>query len=489
MNQVESTFGSFLKVKFTNSLAFGLNVAPYVFTKILKPAMSYSRLRGYRSVIYLDDILCIGDSEMSCRDNVNATVKLLKSLRFLLQKRKCDLVPSVKKEYLGLLYDSSQMAITLPDSKKEKVFETVTKFSQLSQCKIKQFASFVGLIESCCRASQYGRIHTKDFEREKFLALLINDNNYDANMSIKKSLQPSFDWWKANIWTLSKPIGTESYDHVLFTDSSLTGWGAFCENKRTNGFWSAYERKLHINYLELKAAFLALKCFAKNWSNCKLLLRIDNTTALAYVNKMGGIQYPGLNKIAREIWEFCETKKIWLFASYIKSKDNVEADRGSRVKNIDTEWELADHAFQAAVDQFGMPKIDLFASRINKKCPKYFSWKNDPEVLAIDAFTCDWGNLGKFWAFPPFALITKTIRKIITDQATGILVVPNWPNQPWFPLFNAYLVSKPIVFKPSSNLLLSPCRSIQNHLARNLSLVVGVLSGAQSVGKECLKTR
>jgi len=37
-------------------LPFGLNVAPQVFTKILKPVVKYLRNRGFTSVIYLDDI-------------------------------------------------------------------------------------------------------------------------------------------------------------------------------------------------------------------------------------------------------------------------------------------------------------------------------------------------------------------------------------------------------------------------------------------------
>lgn len=59
-----------------------------------------------------------------------------------------------------------------------------------------------------------------------------------------------------------------------------------------------------------------------------------------------------------------------MFASYIKSADNTEADRGLRVKNMDSEWELADYAFQQAVKRFGEPRIDLFASRSNAKCKK-----------------------------------------------------------------------------------------------------------------------
>lgn len=461
-------------------LPFGLNVAPYVFTKILKPVMSFLRVQGFRSVIYLDDILCLGDSKVNCSENINATVKLLVSLGFLLQKRKCDLVSSQTKEFLGLIYDSNKMIVTLPENKKEKVLKMISIFQKLKRCKIRSFASFVGLIESCCRAAQYGRLYTKNFERAKYLALKTSNNNYESEMTLSADLQTDFVWWANNIPNIFKPIELDSFDHVLFTDACLSGWGAFCEGERANGFWAKTESILHINYLELKAVLLALKWYAKDWRNCKVLLRIDNTTAMAYVNKMGGVQYPELNKLAREIWQFCESKHIWLFASYIKSEENVEADRESRIKNIDTEWELADYAFRNVTKSLGTPVIDLFASRINKKCERYFAWKNDPEAVAIDAFTYSWRNLGLFWAFPPFALIAKLLRKVIADEATGIIIAPNWPNQPWFPMLNSLLISEKIILKPSPNLLLSPCRSIRHHLAGSLSLIAGVISGARS---------
>lgn len=47
--------------KFT-SLAFGLKSAPWVFTKLLKPLLSFFRKRGVRMVAYLDDFLVINAS-------------------------------------------------------------------------------------------------------------------------------------------------------------------------------------------------------------------------------------------------------------------------------------------------------------------------------------------------------------------------------------------------------------------------------------------
>lgn len=158
---------------------------------------------------------------------------------------------------------------------------------------------------------------------------------------------------------------------------------------------------------------------------------------------MGSIRYPQLNKITSQIWNWCDA--------------------------------LNKRAFQQIVNLFGQPEIDLFASNINSKCSNYISWGPDPDSEAVDAFTIGWNNF-YFCAFPPFCIIDRVLAKITSDEANGILVVPNWPSQAWFPLFKSLLTEEPIVFQPFSNLLLSPFRE-PHPLHKTLSLVAGNLSG------------
>ena len=176
-----------------------------------------------------------------------------------------------------------------------------------------------------------------------------------------------------------------SFTLEIVSDASSIGWGAASGVESIGGSWREDERSCHINYLELLAAYFGLKSFANKVTNCHILLRIDNTTAIAYINRMGGVQYPHPNEIARRIWTWCEKRQIFLFASDIASFKNIETDTESR--NIDIEWELHSTAFNTIVSKFGEPEMDIFASRTNAKCKKYISWKRDPYVFNVDAFT------------------------------------------------------------------------------------------------------
>ena len=98
------------------------------------------------------------------------------------------------------------------------------------------------------------------------------------------------------------------------------------------------------------------------------------------------------------------------------------------------------------------------ASAINLKCKCYASWYPDPACWVVDAFTFSWSKLN-FYTFPPFILIPKVLRKIIDEGAKGILIVPWWPSQPWFPLFNSLLIQKPLITSPSYDLLISLTRN------------------------------
>lgn len=464
-------------------LPFGLNIAPWLFTKIMKPVILHLRRLGQTSVVYLDDWLCISNSFKECEANIQLTCKTLESLGFVINTNiyKSILNPVTRCQFLGIILDSESMTLELTEKKRAHILSLIKQFQSRHSCRIREFAQFVGNITAACLAVNYGWLYSKMFERQKYLALLRNRGNYDAKMQISIKMKDDFAWWESCIMKTINPIRQQKYKWEIFSDASLTGWGAACNNDTARGIWNESERELHINVLELIAAFFVLRCFAKEERDCEILLRIDNTTAISYINRMGGIQFPTLNSVARQIWQWCEERNLWIFASYIASRENKTADAESRVADINTEWELAPRIFDAIINKWGFPKIHLFASRLNAKCEKFCSWHRDPESFCIDAFTLEWGSYD-FYAFPPFSLILRVLKKIQCDQAQGIVVVPKWETQPWFPLWQSLLIGSAIYFEPDISNLLSPCRSLQHPLASKLTLMAGLLSGRRLEG-------
>lgn len=150
-----------------------------------------------------------------------------------------------------------------------------------------------------------------------FLALISSEGNYNQWMHIPDNIWPDLLWWRHNIPGSYSPIRQFKFVTTIFTDASPTGWGAVCGDRQAYGHWNSLECKKHINALEFLAVLFGLKCFAISFYNCEIL-RVDNTTAISYVNRMGGVQFPELSDIARNIWSWCEQRNLWIFAFYIQ---------------------------------------------------------------------------------------------------------------------------------------------------------------------------
>jgi hypothetical protein len=97
-------------------------------------------------------------------------------------------------------------------------------------------------------------------------------------------------------------------------------------------------------------------------------------------------------------------------------------------KGIDTDnWEITEADFQQLSAMFGPFSVDLFATRVNAKCAKFFTRLFKEGNSGVDCFSQDW--TGKcIYAAPPVLLVLRTIRKAATSVMSGVLLIPLWKN-------------------------------------------------------------
>ena len=169
-------------------------------------------------------------------------------------------------------------------------------------------------------------------------------------------------------------------------------------------------------------------------------------------------------------------------AEHLPGSENVLADKASRIFDMNTEWSLDSVVYDLLITKFGKFDIDLFASRINTKHVIYASWKPDPNAKIIDAFLADWSS-HHFYAFPPFSMILRTITKIQLDRATGVLICPLWPTQPWYPKLMKMLIDLPLLL-PLNVLSLPFNKSHPHRQKKTLRLIACHLSGNYSKAED-----
>ena len=254
--------------------------------------------------------------------------------------------------------------------------------------------------------------------------------------------------------------------------------GAVFEGRQTEGLFTASESDLHINVLELRAVYFGLQALCYKLVDIHIRLLIDNTTAVSTINNMGSCRSIQCDNEVKNIWEWTINRNNWITAAHIPGKLNIEADLESRKNETKTEWKLNVSDFTHTTETFAfMPEVDLFASRTNTQLPNYMSYRPDPYASVVDSFTVNWKNI-KFYAFPPFSCINRVIQKVVEDEATGLIIAPDWPNQIWYPSLLKICVHEPIVLPYRKDLLHLPNQPEQIHqIWDRLPLLACLVSG------------
>ena len=131
-------------------------------------------------------------------------------------------------------------------------------------------------------------------------------------------------------WSISH---TENRQLTLRLGSAGTDTG-----QKAQGFWRE-EREISSQKLPWTLGHFSEAWITLEQGNTHVRVVTGNTTTVSCLNKQG-LKSWLLNDLAQEIWQWCESKGIWISAAHIPAIENVEADKLSRDMHVDTEWKL-----------------------------------------------------------------------------------------------------------------------------------------------------
>ena len=130
-----------------------------------------------------------------------------------------------------------------------------------------------------------------------------------------------------------------------------------------------------------------------------LLIRSDNTTAIAFACDMGGMSSPLRDHWACQLWKRAEKTGYWISVAHIAGVDNFQGDFASHMFNDRTVWALPQYIFDKLMHRFGCPTVDLCVTQLNKKLKRYVSWFPDPTSTEVDAFSIYSGHMNSHTYF------------------------------------------------------------------------------------------
>ena len=309
-------------------LASGLSSAPRIFTKVMKPVITYLRSLGIRMVVYLDDMLILAQTKEELLKWRSIVLDLLENLGVLINYDKLELEPTQSLMFLVFLINTVSMEIKLPKEKVIQAVQEAQKLLQAQQASARQLAHLIGVFSSTLPAILPPPLHYRGLQLLKHQAL--KKGGYDVILPLRKQ-KDDLLWWSQNLNLVNGQLLVRDQPSLqIETDASLMGWGAVCQEEQIGGPWMVQEKSLHINCLELLGATYAIQAFAKDKRDLVVHVLMDNSTAVAYINHMGGTKSLRLCSMTKNLWDWCLQRHLITVASHIPGKLNVGADLLSR---------------------------------------------------------------------------------------------------------------------------------------------------------------
>ncbi len=412
-------------------LPFGLALAPRTFTKCMDAALAPLRLQGIRVLNYLDDWLILAHSRELVSRHRDIVLGHIHSLGLRMNAKKSVLLPSQRTVFLGVRLDSVQMQARLAPARIPVFTACLARFKLDHHVSVGTCRRLLGLMAAASPVLPLGLLHMRPFlwwMKELRLHPTVPATRL---VRVSRSCCRHLLMWRDPVFLRSGVrMGAIHRRHMITTDASMTGWGAVFEGRPASGEWKEEFLFWHINCLELRAVFLALKYFLPVLGEHHVIVRTDNMAVVSHINRQGGSRSRTLDRLARHLLLWSQDKFLSLRAVHVPGVLNLAADFLSRQKLKPGEWMLNRQTVSQIWDLFGKAEVDLFASQESSQCPLWFSL-SFPTTLGIDAFAHPWPNVS-LYAFPPIKLIPAVLCRVKVSGARLLLIAPFWPSQTWF---------------------------------------------------------
>ena len=104
------------------------------------------------------------------------------------------------------------MTIALTDDKKAKVKANCQALLPKPNTTITELARLIGMLVSCLPGVQFGKLHHRNLEIEKNLALRKHKGNYEAQLALSSTAKDELTWW---IETVDKAFNLISHGNPV----------------------------------------------------------------------------------------------------------------------------------------------------------------------------------------------------------------------------------------------------------------------------------
>ena len=279
----------------------------------------------------LDDFMFVGPSNSKvCQKYLNTFLALSENLGIPIKASKtCQ--PSTKAVVHGVMLDTVQMELSLPEDKCQTILEKLSHFMNRKKCRLQELQSLIGHLNFACLIVVPGRAFlrrlidlTKGVSRPHHFIKLNNEAR--ADMRAWYQFISHFNGkclFLQDRWVSSEKIS-------FYTDAAATfGYAAVFGDKWFAGEWPENWRRFHITVMEMYPITAAVETWGHYLQNHCILFFSDNQAVVDIINKLSS-KDKNIMILVRRL-TVCAMKFNFLFrAKHIPGVNNVTADLLSR---------------------------------------------------------------------------------------------------------------------------------------------------------------
>ena len=416
-----------------NVLPFGLSTAPYIFTKILKPAVNHWRSSGIKVCMFLDDGLGGNSSFESTKVDAGTVETSLCALGFVLSSTKCHWQPALIQTWLGYVLNMFENKLYVTQSRimnlKESLSTILVKPDRVTARDLSRVTGSIISMSKAIGPSVY--LHT----RHLYYAIE-SRQSWESIIFCSSKVIDELKFWSTNVDSLNgKKLfdQPQSFYSVVYSDASQQGYGGYVVSDKEklicHGQWSNSEKVMSSTWRELKAVHSMLLSIGSALNGHKVQWHTDNLNITRIIHR--GSMKPDLQETTEGIVDLCAKYDVIITPIWVPREENQLADYLSKLTDAD-DWGIHPHIFQWVSSIWGPFTVDRFATWYNAKCSRFNSRFWNPGCEGIDAFSLNWHRENN-WVTPPPNQIVRAWKHFQICKAKGALVIPLWKGAVFWP--------------------------------------------------------
>lgn len=332
-------------------LPFGASASPGIFNLLTKAVTVIMKSKGFCNIVaYLDDFLIAEETYERCILGLNTLICLLRKLGFGICYYKVE-GPTRLLTFLGILIDSINMTLGLPDDKLHSLHALVDEALAKKTASKRYMQTLVGKLLWASHVIAGSRSFLRNM-----IDVICSLQTTWQKATINDAVRADLLFWKDTLLPLaagSLPVFDERNAISVCLFTTPTGVSAVCAGNSFHTAYADWDSSLHSLCVTLKtviAVCLTASRWQQEWKNHRIYIHCNNSTAVSIINN-SSCRHPLVMDALRKLWTVATANNFRISARYHAntSTKNRQPNSASSAQRSDDQYQKCIPSIHIAV--------------------------------------------------------------------------------------------------------------------------------------------